>query len=137
MLRAEANDLAAPRHGLKREFHYQPLLRPERPIGAIPRDLGIVPAVMPLGLRQLDRCNTFGRIIFAHGRNGMSYQSANGLQPRPLCARARDLAEHFHNVFAAQQPHALAAVLGTEFLDDATAGASRVGCPLWPTHSVG
>src|SRR5215831_8741086 len=58
MLRAKANHFAPPRCGFKSEFHDQSLLRPEPPVSAILRNLGIAPGVMPLGFRQLDRCNT-------------------------------------------------------------------------------
>src|SRR5215472_9168108 len=102
MLRAKADHLTPTRRGFQRELHHQTLLRPERPVRTILRDLGIAPAVMPLGLRQLDLSNALGGVILAQGRNGMLEQSANSLQPRPFCARACDLSEHFSNVFTAQ-----------------------------------
>ena len=48
VLRAEPDNLTAPRCGLKRELQYEPLLRSKRPIGAIPRNLVVGPVMSPL-----------------------------------------------------------------------------------------
>jgi hypothetical protein len=70
VLRTKPDDLAAPRCGLERKFHDQPLLRPERPMGAVLRDLLIGPSVMTLSLGHLNAGDAFGRIVPAHGRHG-------------------------------------------------------------------
>ena len=84
MLRTEPDDLAAPRCGLQRELHHETLLRAERPIRAILRDLVIGPGVMAVALGQLDALDAVGWIVLDHARDRGLQQRAGRLQPMPF-----------------------------------------------------
>jgi hypothetical protein len=60
MLRTKAHDFALARGGFERKLHDEALLRAERPMGAILRDLLVGPSVVPLGLSELRSSNALG-----------------------------------------------------------------------------
>ena len=70
VLWAKPNHLAAPRCRFECELHHEPLLRPQRPMGAVSFDLIVSPGVVPVALRQFDAHDACSWVILAQARHG-------------------------------------------------------------------
>ena len=81
VLRTESNNLAAPRCSLYCKLHDEPLLRAERPVAPVLRDLVIGPGMVAFALRQLDPGDAFSWIVLSHSRHGDPHEPANSLEP--------------------------------------------------------
>src|SRR2546423_14687241 len=99
VLRTEPPNPAAPRCCFEPKLHNEPLLRPDRPMGAVLLDLIVSPGMVSLALGQPD-VDARSRVIPPHTRDRRLHQCANSHEPLAPGSGLLNRFEHVHDMLA-------------------------------------